>query len=233
MGGGARVTYLHHWTGRDGVRSTLLSHNFYSVLANLPGASPGRVRFFDSAGRCLSSDPVLCNLASGHLAITAPPDGEGSVALDLPVPPWFPKEPGRAAARFYMLYRSKAGQLAVVHCIEEAPSWRQWLHRWPHRHRPWESKRTIDGQGLRRIRVVGINHAPWAAHQHWVVKGVRSGYYENVQGRVPSRGLLTLDFYPKEIEDDWVVKSGCLSTKNGKPYVWSFYKDAPPSVHHG
>ena len=231
MGGGNRITYLHHWTGRDGVRSTLLSHNFYSVLANVPGVATARVRLFDNRGRCIASNPVSFNPV-GHLAVTAPLEGEGSMELDMPVPSWFPREPGRAAVRFYMLYRSDAGMCAVVHAIEEVGTWRQWLRRWPHRHRPWESKRTIDGQGLRRIRVVGVNHAPWTAHQHWVVKGVHSGYSENVQGRVPSRGLLALDFTPP-LEDDWIVKSGCLSTKNGKPYVWCFYKEAPPSVHHG
>lgn len=231
MGGGARLKYLHHWTGLEGVRSTLLAHNFYAILANRRGEATARVRVFDESGRCVSDDAARFD-AAGHLAVTIPFAGEGSVELDMPVPPWFPKEPGRAAARFYMLYRSNAGQASTVHCIEEAPAWRQWLRRWPHRHRPWKSKRLIDGRGLRRLRVVGINHAPWAAHQHWVVKGMRSGYSETVRGVVPSRGLLALDFRPP-VEDDWVVGSQCLSTKNGKPYVWTWYEEAPPWAHHG
>ena len=231
MGGGARLKYLHYWTSR--VESVLLAHNFYSVLADYRGSAQARVRFFDPMGRCVHTDRASCG-PFGHLTVAAPFEGEGAVELDMPVPRWFPREPGRAAVRFYMLYRSEAGMCGVVHAIEEAPAWRRWLRRWPHRHRPWESKRTIDGRGLRRIDVIGINHAPWTAHQHWIVTGVRSGYSENVQGRVPSRGLLVLRFCPPAgFEDDWIVTSGCLSTKNGKPYVWCFYNEAPPSVHHG
>ena len=227
------VSYLHYWMQTDEVQSTLLTHNFYSILAGGPGPCEVRARFFISTGRLV--DEWRGNiLARGQLALVPPMAGEGSVQVEMPVPRWFPDAPGRAAARFYMLYRSPAGMCSMVHAIEEAPSWRQWRSRWPHRHAPWQSTRTIDGQGVTRIRVIGINHAPWRAHQHWIVRGVRSGYYEQVQGMVPSRGLLTLDFEPPAgLADDWIVKSGCLSTKNGKPYVWVGRQGAPPAAHHG
>lgn len=257
-----RIPYLHYWTLKEGAESLVCLHNFFSVLR--PDArQPCRafIRFYDMHGRHRTSTSVDIEFMGsrmvdvrgvlGCLADGAGSSLEGSLEVDMAPPRDFAPEADAplalqpSSAYFYMLYRSAGGMLTTVHSIDRGstlrgvptPVGRLLGMRTRDPVGSWRSKRAICADDLGEVRAVAINHAGGPRRLHLALRrGVGGPFVAEVDGTIPSRGLLVLEYQVGDGSrgtDDYLVCSEALSTPNAKPYVWVRYGTGPMTVHHG